>query len=98
SDFEVRRLLRKTARHRRERAPGTGLMLFLSLQRYQACPLSKPGVGFGFEIASTVGPKRDAHRALESSLTALENVAAVAAILKPRARGVSLYGRSDNAG
>ena len=74
------------------------LMLFLSLQRYQACPLSKPGVGFGFEIASTVVPKRDAHGALESSLTALENVSAVEAILKPRARGVSLYERSDNAG
>ena len=44
SDFEVRRLLRKTARHRRERAPGTGSMLVPSLQRYQACPLSKPGI------------------------------------------------------
>src|SRR5205807_5152105 len=87
SDFEARRLLRQNARHRRQRAPGTGPMLVPSLQRYQACPLSKPGVGFGFEIASTVVPKRDAHRALESSLTALENVSAVEAILKTRARG-----------
>jgi len=29
SDFEVCRLLRKTARHQRERAPGTGPMLSL---------------------------------------------------------------------
>ena len=40
----MRRLLRKTARHRRERAPGTGPMLVPSLRRYQACPLSKPGI------------------------------------------------------
>src|SRR5215831_20221153 len=44
SDFEARRLLRQIARHRRERAPGTGPMLVPSLQRYQACPLSKPGI------------------------------------------------------
>ena len=44
SDFEARRLLRQSARHRRERAPGTGPMLVPSLQRYQACPLSKPRI------------------------------------------------------
>jgi hypothetical protein len=44
SDFEARRLLRQTARHRRERVPGTGPMLVPSLPRYQACPLSKPGI------------------------------------------------------
>ena len=44
SDFEARRLLRQSARHRRERAPGTGPMLVPSLQRYQAYPLSKPGI------------------------------------------------------
>src|SRR5947207_3327124 len=44
SDFEARRLLRQSARHRRESAPGTGPMLVPSLQRYQACPLSKPGI------------------------------------------------------
>jgi len=52
----------------------------------------------GVFFASTVVPNRDAHGTLESSLTALENVSAVEAILKPRARGVSLYERSDNAG
>src|SRR6266516_8163364 len=44
SDFEARRLLRQSARHRRERAPGRGPMLVPSLQRYRACPLSKPGI------------------------------------------------------
>src|SRR5436309_15146790 len=44
SDFEARRLLRRSARHRRERAPGTDPMLVLSLQRYRAYPLSKPGI------------------------------------------------------
>ena len=44
SDFEARRLLRQSARHRRQRAPGTGPMLVPSLQRYQAYPLSKPGI------------------------------------------------------
>src|SRR5947209_18183738 len=44
SDFEARRLLRQSARHRRERAPGTGPMLVPSLQRYQAYPLSKPRI------------------------------------------------------
>ena len=44
SDFEARRLLRQSARHRRERAPGTGLMLVPSQQRYQAGPLSKPAI------------------------------------------------------
>jgi hypothetical protein len=44
SDFEARRLLRQNARHRRERAPGTGPMLVSSLRRYQAVPLSKPGI------------------------------------------------------
>src|SRR5439155_26992528 len=44
SDFEARRLLRKTARHQRQRALGTGPMLVPSLQRYQVCPLSKPGI------------------------------------------------------
>src|SRR5205807_441230 len=44
SDFEARRLLRQSARHRRERAPGTGPMLVPSLQWYQACPLSKRGI------------------------------------------------------
>ena len=33
-----------TARHQRQRAPGTGPMLVPSLQRYQAYPLSKPGI------------------------------------------------------
>src|SRR5207245_10971120 len=43
-DFEARRLLRQSARHRRERAPGTGPMLVPSLQRYQADLLSKPRI------------------------------------------------------
>src|SRR5438552_7451579 len=44
SDFEARRLLRQSARHQRQRVPGTGPMLVPSLQRYQAYPLSKPGI------------------------------------------------------
>ena len=44
SDFEIRLLHRQSARHRRQRVPGTGLMLLPSLQVYQACPLSKPGI------------------------------------------------------
>src|SRR5438552_1055278 len=44
SDFEAWRLLPQSARHQRQRAPGTGPMLVPSLQRYQACPLSKPGI------------------------------------------------------
>src|SRR5213596_1638112 len=44
SDFEARRLLRQSARHRQERAPGPGPMLVPLLQRYQAYPLSKPGI------------------------------------------------------
>ena len=44
SDFETRRLLRQSARHRRERAPGTDPMLVPSLHWYQAYPLSKPGI------------------------------------------------------
>src|SRR5206468_6754708 len=44
SDFEARRLLRQSARHRRQRAPRTGPMLVPSLQRYQAFPLSKAGI------------------------------------------------------
>ena len=44
SDFEARRLLRQSARHQRQRAPGTGPMLFLSLLAYQAGRLSKPGI------------------------------------------------------
>jgi len=44
SDFETRPLLRQNASHRRRRAPGTGPMLFLSLPRYQACPLLNPGI------------------------------------------------------
>src|SRR6266436_8542208 len=53
SDFEARRLLRRSERHRRQRAPDTGPMLVPSLQRYQACPLSKPSVGSISEMAST---------------------------------------------
>ena len=44
SDFEALRLLLRSARHQRERAPGTGPMLVPSLPRYQACSLSKPGI------------------------------------------------------
>jgi hypothetical protein len=44
SDFEARRLLRQSARHQRQRAPGTGPMLVSSVPRYRASPLSKPGI------------------------------------------------------
>jgi hypothetical protein len=44
SDFETRRLLRQSARHQRERVPGTGPMLVPSQPRYQGYPLSKPGI------------------------------------------------------
>jgi hypothetical protein len=43
-DFGARRLLPQSARHQRERAPGTAPMLVPSLQRYQAYPLSKPEI------------------------------------------------------
>src|SRR5262249_32798133 len=44
SDFGARRLLLQSARHRRQRAPGIDPTLVASLERYQACPLSKPGI------------------------------------------------------
>src|SRR4029453_1742718 len=44
SDFEARRLLRQSARHQRQRAPGIGPMPVPSLQWYQAYSLSKPGI------------------------------------------------------
>ena len=44
SDFEARRLLRRSARHRRQRAPGTGPMLVPSQPRYQAYLLLKPEI------------------------------------------------------
>src|SRR4029453_13843624 len=47
SDFEARRLLRQSARHQLQRAPGTGPRLVPSLQRFQACSLSKPGIDLG---------------------------------------------------
>ena len=56
SDFEARRLVAQSARHRRQRAPGTGPMLVPSLQRYQAYPVSMPKIGITADTAAAMGP------------------------------------------